>query len=100
LLCVRPDWGDPLAGQGRRNPGCSAPARPPMRAPDELRALVEQGLADLTPTASLDGLFEAMRYALAGRRNGVRPVLCLATAEAAGGRAEDALPAAVALELV
>jgi geranylgeranyl diphosphate synthase type II len=71
-----------------------------MRAPDELRALVEQGLADLTPTASLDGLSEAMRYALAGGGKRIRPVLCLATAEAAGGRAEDALPAAVALELV
>ena len=35
-----------------------------MRAPDELRALVEEGLARLTPTASLDGLCEAMRYAL------------------------------------
>ena len=71
-----------------------------MRAPDELRALVEQGLADLTPTASLDGLSEAMRYALDGGGKRIRPVLCLATAEAAGGRAEDALPAAVGLELV
>ena len=71
-----------------------------MRAPDELRTLVEQGLADLTPTPSLDGLSEAMRYALAGGGKRIRPVLCLATAEAAGGRAEDALPAAVALELV
>ena len=71
-----------------------------MRAPDELRALVEQGLADLTPTASLDGLSEAMRYALDGGGKRIRPVLCLATADAAGGRAEDALPAAVGLELV
>jgi geranylgeranyl diphosphate synthase type II len=71
-----------------------------MRAPDELRALVEQGLADLTPTASLDGLSEAMRYALDGGGKRIRPVLCLATAEAAGGRVEDALHAAVGLELV
>jgi geranylgeranyl diphosphate synthase type II len=41
-----------------------------------------------------------MRYALGGGGKRVRPVLCLATAEAAGGRAEDAVPAAVALELV
>ena len=71
-----------------------------MRAPDELRGLVEQRLADLTPTASLHGLSEAMRYALGGGGKRIRPVLCLATAESAGGRAEDALPAAVALELV
>jgi len=71
-----------------------------MRAPDELRALVEQGLADLTPTASVDRLSEAMRYALDGGGKRIRPVFCLATAEAAGGRAEDALPAAVGLELV
>ena len=71
-----------------------------MRAPDELRALVEQGLARLTPTASVDRLSEAMRYALDGGGKRIRPVLCLATAEAAGRRAEDALPAAVGLELV
>lgn len=71
-----------------------------MRGPDELRALVEQELADLPLTASLDSLAEAMRYALAGGGKRIRPVLCLATAEAAGDRAEHALPAAVALELV
>lgn len=71
-----------------------------MRAPDELRSLVEQELADLPLTASLGTLSEAMRYALAGGGKRIRPVLCLATAEAAGGRVEHALPAAVALELV
>ena len=41
-----------------------------------------------------------MRYALAGGGKRVRPVLCLATAEAAGAEAERALPAAAAVELV
>ncbi len=41
-----------------------------------------------------------MRYALAGGGKRIRPVVCLATAEAAGGAVEDALPAAAALELV
>jgi geranylgeranyl diphosphate synthase type II len=41
-----------------------------------------------------------MRHALAGGGKRVRPVLCLATAEAAGERPEAALPAAAALELV
>jgi geranylgeranyl diphosphate synthase type II len=71
-----------------------------MQAPDELRALVEQELADLSLTASLGGLAEVMRYGLTGGGKRIRPVLCLATAEASGGRVEDALPAAVALELV
>jgi geranylgeranyl diphosphate synthase type II len=41
-----------------------------------------------------------VRYALAGGGKRIRPVLCLATAEAAGVDAEVALPAAAALELV
>src|SRR5262245_14183542 len=41
-----------------------------------------------------------MRYALEGGGKRVRPVLCLATAEAAGAEPEAALPAAAALELV
>jgi geranylgeranyl diphosphate synthase, type II len=41
-----------------------------------------------------------MRYALAGGGKRVRPLLCLATAEAAGAEPEAALPAAAALELV
>ena len=40
-----------------------------------------------------------MRYALAGGKR-IRAVICLATAEAAGGEVEVALPAAAALELV
>ena len=71
-----------------------------MRAPDELRELVERELASPSFSTSLSGLSGPMRYALAGGGKRIRPVLCLATAEAAGGRAEDALRAAVALELV
>jgi geranylgeranyl diphosphate synthase, type II len=41
-----------------------------------------------------------MRYALAGGGKRVRPMLCLATAEAAGAAPEEALPAAAAVELV
>jgi geranylgeranyl diphosphate synthase, type II len=71
-----------------------------MQAPDELRALVETAIDELTLAEALAGLAEPMRYALGGGGKRIRPVLCLATAEAAGGRAEHALPAAVALELV
>jgi geranylgeranyl diphosphate synthase type II len=71
-----------------------------MRAPDELRALVESALQELRLPPVLAGLSEPMRYALEGGGKRIRPVLCVATAEAAGGQAEDALPAAVAVELV
>jgi geranylgeranyl diphosphate synthase type II len=69
-----------------------------MQAPDALRTLVESTLSELPLAPALGGLAEPMRYALGGKR--VRPVICLATAEAAGGSVEAALPAAAALELV
>jgi geranylgeranyl diphosphate synthase type II len=71
-----------------------------MRKPDELRITVEEYLAALQLSPELGGLEEAVRYALAGGGKRIRPVLCLATAEAAGGEADRALPAAAALELV
>jgi geranylgeranyl diphosphate synthase, type II len=71
-----------------------------MRTPEELRALVESYLDELALTPELDGLAEAMRYALEGGGKRVRPVLCLATGEAAGCEAEALLPAAAAVELV
>ncbi|HEX5582193.1 polyprenyl synthetase family protein [Gaiella sp.] len=71
-----------------------------MQAPDELREVVETSLAELELDGSLGALTEPMRYALAGGGKRIRPVLCLAVCEAAGGRVEDALRAATALELV
>src|SRR5256714_3434309 len=70
-----------------------------MRSPDELRALVEDYVADLALTPELHGQAESVRYALVGGKR-VRGVICLATAEAAGADAEQPLPAAAALELV
>src|SRR5215213_11222297 len=71
-----------------------------VTSPDELRGLVESYLAELALTPELGGLEESMRHALAGGGKRVRPVLCLATAEAAGAEPDAALPAAAALELV
>ena len=50
------------------------------------------------PTEHPAGLHEAMRYSLfiGGKR--IRPMLCMAAAEAVGGTAEKALPVGVALE--
>jgi geranylgeranyl diphosphate synthase, type II len=71
-----------------------------MRRPDELRRTVEEYLDGLELSPELGGLEEAVRYAMAGGGKRIRPVLCLATAEAAGGDLDEALPAAAALELV
>jgi geranylgeranyl diphosphate synthase type II len=71
-----------------------------MRRVDELRAAVERHLDRLQLSSELGGLEEAVRYALAGGGKRIRPVLCLATTEAAGGEVEEALPAAAALELI
>ena len=73
---------------------------PALRTPQELRALAEGYLVELALTPELGGLEEPVRYAIATGGKLVRPVICLATAEAAGGEAEHALPAAAALELV
>jgi geranylgeranyl diphosphate synthase type II len=66
----------------------------------ELRQLVEGYLGDLALTPELHGQAESVRYSLLVGGKRVRPVICLATAEAAGGEPETALPAAAALELV
>jgi geranylgeranyl diphosphate synthase, type II len=70
-----------------------------MRPVDELRRLVEAYLDELDLAEDLGVLGQPMRYALDGGGKRLRPVLCLATAEAAGGDAEAALPAAAAIEL-
>lgn len=71
-----------------------------LHSPEKLRALVEDYLGRLELSADLSGLEDSMRYALEGGGKRIRPVLCLATAEAAGCDAARALPAAAALELV
>src|SRR5688572_29735456 len=71
-----------------------------LRSPDDLRGLVEGYLGELAFTPELGRLEEALRYPLESGGKRVRPVLSLAVAEAAGGAAEHALPAAAAVELV
>jgi geranylgeranyl diphosphate synthase type II len=71
-----------------------------VRSLDELHDLVEAYLQRLSFAGELEGLTESMRYALEGGGKRIRPVLCLATGEAAGGEAEELLPAAAAIELV
>jgi geranylgeranyl diphosphate synthase type II len=68
------------------------------RPPRELRALVEVFLAELALAPELGTLEAPVRHALGGKR--VRPVLCLATADALGLELTGILPAAAAVELV
>ncbi|HUJ92640.1 MAG TPA: polyprenyl synthetase family protein [Gaiellaceae bacterium] len=69
-------------------------------SPDELRALVEERLEALGLWPELHGQADSVRYSITVGGKRVRPVICLATAEAAGAAPEAALPAACALELV
>jgi geranylgeranyl diphosphate synthase type II len=71
-----------------------------VRSQEEMRELVEGYLGDLALTPDLHGQAESVRYSILVGGKRVRPVICLATAEAAGGEPEAALPAAAALELV
>ena len=71
-----------------------------MRSPDDLRAAAEAYLEGLKLSSDLGRLDEIVRYALDGGGKRIRPVLCLATTEAAGGDPDQALAAAAALELV
>lgn len=72
-----------------------------MTRPDELKAIVEQYLEELAFWPELHAQAQSMRYALVemgGKR--IRPVISLATGEAAGASPEQVLPAAAAVELV
>jgi len=71
-----------------------------MHRVDELLSLFEASLDELDLAEDLGALAQPMRYALDGGGKRLRPVLCLATAEAAGADPHDALPAATAIELV
>ena len=64
--------------------------------------LIERTLEAVLPSASgrPSVLHEAMRYAVGSGGKRLRPQICLAAAAAAGGRAEDALYPACAIELL
>ena len=70
------------------------------RSPEELRGLVEDCLEQLDLWPHLHGQAESVRYSITVGGKRVRPVIVLATTEAAGADPELALPAGCALELV
>jgi len=80
----------------------SAPATSPPVYPEHLRAEIEAYLEDVrfSEEFATAGLEEAMRYSLLAGGKRIRPVLALATAEAAGRPRASVLPLAAALELI
>jgi len=68
----------------------------------EKACMVDQALDKALPGEETypDVIHRAMRYSVFAGGKRLRPALALGAAESVGGRAEDALPAAVALEMV
>jgi geranylgeranyl diphosphate synthase type II len=65
------------------------------------RELVDNALNQVLPSDEAGGqILKAMRYSLFAGGKRVRPILCLAACEAVGGKAEDAVYCACALEMV
>ena len=66
------------------------------------RQLVEEALQEALPEneGPEARIVEAMRYSLFAGGKRLRPILCLAAAEAVGGDSRDAMPAACALEMI
>lgn len=72
----------------------------PGSSAEALRAAVDAYLEELPLAGELGALRQAMRYALESGGKRIRPVLCLAVTEAAGGALDGGLPGAAAVELV
>ncbi|MEM6254474.1 MAG: geranylgeranyl diphosphate synthase CrtE [Cyanobacteria bacterium P01_D01_bin.156] len=62
----------------------------------EVEAALEQSLPVVYP----ETIYESMRYSLMAGGKRLRPILCLATCELAGGSIAQAMPTACALEMV
>jgi geranylgeranyl diphosphate synthase type II len=69
---------------------------------EERKILVEKALEKFMPKPSgLAGdVIRAMNYTLFAGGKRIRPILCIAGAEAVGGSADDVLPVACAIELI
>jgi len=65
-------------------------------------AVVEKALDRFLPSqeAYPPLIHQAMRYSVLGGGKRLRPALVMASAEVVGGKADDVLPAACALELI
>jgi geranylgeranyl diphosphate synthase, type II len=66
------------------------------------KSLVDQALQAFLPGEGKDPaiIFEAVRYSIFAGGKRLRPILCLAAADAAGGKTDSVLPTACALEMI
>ena len=69
---------------------------------DKVTKTVDKGLDKLLPseTTKPPTIHKAMRYSLFAGGKRMRPAVCLAAAEACGGKDEDAMPLACAVECI
>jgi geranylgeranyl diphosphate synthase type II len=69
---------------------------------DHRKKLIENHLFSYFPeeTGEYGAICAAVRYSLLAGGKRIRPVLCLAAAEATSGKIEEAMPAACALEMI
>ena len=69
---------------------------------NEKKALVDEGLRGFLPgpQGPAADIIRAMHYSLFAGGKRLRPILCMAGAEAVGGEAQDVLPVACAIELI
>lgn len=66
----------------------------------EKLAMIERALDEAIGFARPEALYAAMRHAVGAGGKRIRPLVCLAAAEAVGGKAADALGPACAIELI
>jgi len=71
----------------------------PAQHVDDLHGLVNEALTALALPEEPRELYEPIRYVLDGGGKRLRPILLLLATQAAGGNAEKALPAALAVEV-
>ncbi|MBU4009556.1 MAG: polyprenyl synthetase family protein [Proteobacteria bacterium] len=63
--------------------------------------IIKNELAKIINNSNVSGhLLKAMKYSLMSEGKRIRPVLCIASAESAGGKETDVLPAACAIEII
>jgi geranylgeranyl diphosphate synthase type II len=67
---------------------------------NQRRSQVETALDASIPVVYPEKIYEAMRYSLMAGGKRLRPILCLASCELAGGTLEMAMPTACALEMI
>jgi geranylgeranyl diphosphate synthase, type II len=66
----------------------------------EQKRAIEIALDSALPVIYPEKIYEAMRYSLLAGGKRLRPILCLASCELAGGTAQMAMPTACALEMI